>query len=102
MSPLDLGVLVLDDGQDVRRKVLLEHSFIIFECRIFTAFTLRNDGFGAAAGHDGLDVHPASVECRGDAAAFFRGSAELPHFRLELRSELRSLKRTLVEEPAEL
>jgi hypothetical protein len=95
-------VLVLHDGKHVWRKILLQYPFVIIERRILAALTLSNDRVGAAAGNNRLDVDPSAVECGRNAAAVFRCPAELPNFGLKFRTELRPLKRTLVEELPEL
>src|SRR6185503_11162102 len=102
MRTLDFRVLVLHYRKYVRRKILLEHPFVVFESRVFTTFAFCDDGFIASARYHGLDIDPSPMKRGRDAPAIYRSSAKLPDLGLKLGSKLRALIRTLIEKTAEL
>src|SRR5207248_2664234 len=102
MRSLDFRELMFRYRKHVRRKILLENSLIVLDCSIFSAFALCNDRVITAAHHDRLDIHPSAMERSRNAAGVRRRASQLPHFGLQLRSELRPLFRALCEELLEL
>src|SRR5438874_13166296 len=86
----------------VRRKILLENSLIVLDCSIFSAFAFCDDRVITAAHHDRLDIHPPAMERSRNASGLCRRASQLPHFGLQLRSELPPLFRALCEELLEL
>src|SRR5262245_59252161 len=79
------------DRKDIWWKIALQHSLIIFDRRILSAFAFRYNHVIAAASHNGFDVHPSAMKRCRNATRGCWTSAKLPYFRLEFRSELSAL-----------
>src|SRR5215831_11621450 len=94
--------MVFDDRKNVRRQVLFQDALVVFNCRIFTAFTFGNDRSITSTSHNGFDVHPPAMKRSGDAARRCRTPTELPDFRPEFRCKLRSLYRAPAEQRLEV
>ena len=81
MRSLDFCELMFHYWKYVWRKILFEHSLIIFDRGILAALALRDDGIVASARDDGFDIHPAAMKCGRDAAPLDRRSSREFYFR---------------------
>src|SRR2546422_322873 len=93
---------MLHNWKHIRRKILLQHSFIVHKSGLLPLLAFGNDGFSVSACDDGLDVYPPSMECSRHASCVCRRSTELPDLRLKLRRKLGTLLRVLIEKPLQL
>lgn len=89
--PFYLRKLMFHDGKNIGWKISFQYFLIVFECRSFPSFTLRQNPVIAAASYNRFDIDPSSMKHSRSAAALRRRSAQLPNFAFKFRSKLSSL-----------
>src|SRR5687768_233669 len=87
----------LHQRHDLRRQRLLQGGLEYGLCDILTALRFSDDRVLVLAGHHRLDVDPAAMERRGDAAALLGFPTETTHLILELARHLGALTGIFLE-----
>src|SRR5215204_3075997 len=98
MCRLDRLVLGLNDFHNIPRKRFFERVLVSVLSGIFAALAFVQDGLFVFARNRGLDVDPATMKCRCDAARILRITAKRLDERLKLARELCPLLRKFVKE----